>query len=251
VSKKKRERKQYGAGEAAVTTKNEMTRFYLILGAVAVLGVGFVGYNVGSKAFGDTVSAPIEMPGLDDPTKLRELMHPVVKGDANAEFTIIEFADFQCPACGQFYSQVEPLIHTEFVSTGKAKFAYYDFPLTNVHPNAFLAARAGHCAEDQQKFWEYHDVLYRNQNRWAGAPNPAGTFEGYAKDLGLDKSAFETCLRSDKHADIVTANMELGNQMQVPGTPTLYVTKGGGIGRRVESSIEGIRDAIELMQTGG
>jgi protein-disulfide isomerase len=251
VSKKKRERKQYGSGENAVATGSEITKFYWILGAVAILGFGIVGYSVGSKALGNTVSEPIELAGLDDPTKLMELARPVVKGDPNAPFTIMEFADFQCPACAQFYQQVEPLIQTEFVATGKAKFAYYDFPLTQMHPNAFLAARAGHCAEDQQKFWEYHDVLYRNQNRWAGAPNPAGQLEDYAEDLGLDGNAFQECLRSDKHADVVTANMELGNQIQVPGTPTIIVSAGRGLGRRVSGSIESIREAIESMQSGG
>jgi protein-disulfide isomerase len=251
VSKKKRERKQYGTGEHAVSSRNELTKFYWTLGAVAVLGVALVGYQVGSKALGNTVSEPIEMAGLEDPTKLRELVRPAVKGEASAPITIIEFADFQCPACAQFYQQVEPLIQGEFIATGKAKFAYYDFPLTQMHPNAFLAARAARCAEDQQRFWEYHDILYRNQNRWAGAPNPAGNFEDYAEQVGIDTGAFNACLRSDKHADIITASMELGAMMQVPGTPTLYVTAGGGMGRRVSGSIESIREAITTLQPGG
>jgi protein-disulfide isomerase len=251
VSKKKRERKQYGSGSSAVATRNEMTKFYWILGAVAVLGIGIVGYSVGSKALGNTVSEPIVMEGLEDATRLMELARPVFKGDPNAPVTIMEFADFQCPACAQYYQQVEPLIQTEFIATGRAKFAYYDFPLTDAHPNAFLAARAGRCAEDQQRFWEYHDVLYRNQNRWAGAPNPTGSFEDYAQDVGLDGDVFSACLRSDKHADVVTASMELGRQVQVPGTPTIMVTAGTGIGRRVSGSIESIREAIESIQPGG
>jgi len=251
VSKKNRERKQYGSGKNAVAAKSEITKFYWILGVVAVLGVGIVVYSVGSKALGNTVTAPIALAGLEDPTKLMELARPVTKGDANAPVTIMEFADFQCPACAQFYAQVEPLIQTEFVATGKAKFAYYDFPLTAAHPNAFLAARAGHCAEDQQRFWEFHDILYRQQTRWAGLPNPANQFEDYAEDAGMDKDTFSSCLRSDKHADVVTANMELGNQVQVPGTPTIMVTRGKGIGRRVSGSIESIREAVEAMQSGG
>ena len=112
MSKKNRERKKYGSGENAVAAKNEMTKFYWILGIVAVLGVGIVGYSVGSKAMANTVSEPIQLAGLDDPTKLMELAHGVTKGDPNAPVTIIEFADFQCPACQQFYQQVEPLIQT-------------------------------------------------------------------------------------------------------------------------------------------
>ena len=251
MSKKKRERKQYGSGETAVAPKNEITKFYWILGIVAVLGIGIVGYSVGSKAMANTVSKPIELSGLDDPTKLMALAHGVTRGDPNAPVTIIEFADFQCPACQQFYQQVEPLIQTEFISTGKAKYLYYDFPLVSVHNHAFLAARAGHCAEDQNKFWEYHDVLYRNQNRWVPEPNPTKTLEGYAKDLGMDAGAFKGCLESDKHADLVTANMELASQLQLEGTPSVLVTQGKGMGRRVSPSIEGIREAVELVTTQG
>ncbi len=250
MSKKNRERK-YGSGDAAGAARSEMTKFYWILGIVAVAGVGIVGYSVGSKALGSTVSEPIEMAGLDDPAKLMEVARGVTKGNADAPITIIEFADFQCPGCGQFAREVGPLIQAEFLATGKAKFLYYDFPLVSIHPNAFLAARAGHCAEDQGKFWEYHDILYRNQPRWSASQNPSSMFGDYADDIGIDADAFSGCLASDKHADVVTANMELGYQLQISGTPTVMVTQGRGIGRRVSPSIEGIREAIGLLPTGG
>ena len=250
MSKKSSECK-YGSGGKAPGAHSEMTRFYWILGVVAVLGVGIVGYSVGSKAMSTTVSAPIPMPGLDDPTKLMDVARGVVKGNADAPFTIIEFADFQCPACGQFAVSEKPLIEAEFVATGKAKFVYYDFPLVSVHNHAFLAARAARCAEDQQKFWEYHDVLYRNQPRWSGSTNPAGLFENYASEIGLAAGEFSDCLKSDKHADVITANMELGYQVQVPGTPTLMLTQGLGVGRKVSSTTAAIREAIRLMEGEG
>ena len=252
MSKKKRERKQYGSGETAVAAKNEMTKFYWILGIVAVVGVGIVGYSVGSKAMANTVSAPVQLAGLDDPTKLAGMAHGVVRGDSAAPVTIVEFGDFQCPACQQFFQQVEPLILTEFVSTGKAKYVFYDFPLINPHPHAFIAARASHCAEDQNKYWEYHDVLYRNQGRWVAENNPAKMLESYAKDLGMDASAFKQCLESDKHADLVTANLEMANQLQLEGTPSVLVgSSKGGMRRRVTASIEGIREAVALASNGG
>ena len=159
MSKKNRERK-YGSGEAPSSASGgaEMTKFYWILGAVAVLGVGIVGYSVGSKALSPTVSEPIEMAGLDDPAELMQVARGVEKGDPDAPISIIEFADFQCPGCGGFATQVKPLLEAEFVDTGKAKFIYYDFPVVSIHGHAFLAARAARCAEDQEKFWPYHDV---------------------------------------------------------------------------------------------
>jgi protein-disulfide isomerase len=227
-----------------------MTKFYWILGAVAVLGVGIVGYSVGSKALSPTVSEPIEMAGLDDPDELMQVARGVEMGNPDAPISIIEFADFQCPACGGFATQVKPLLEVEFVETGKAKFIYYDFPLVSIHSHAFLAARAAHCAEDQEKFWPYHDVLYRSQPRWSTIQNPAGMFEDYAEDLGLDEGEFSDCLKSDRHADVVTANMQLGYQLQVQGTPTVMVTQGQGVGRRVTATVEGIREGIALLQSG-
>ena len=251
MSKKNRERKQYGSGENVAAAKNETAKFYWILGSVAVLGVGIVGYSVGSKALGNTVSEPIAMAGLEDPTKLMGVVHPVVKGEASAPVTIIEFADFQCPGCQQFFAQVKPMVEAEFVNTGVAKFVFHDFPLTDIHPNAFLAARAGRCAEEQGKFWEFHDVLFRNQSRWAGRPSPVGVFEDYAGDLGLDAGDFSGCLRSDKYADVVTANMQVAAQMQAPGTPTIIVGKGAAVPHRVPSTIDGIREAVTGLQAGG
>jgi protein-disulfide isomerase len=252
VSKKNRQRK-YGSGEEAPTASSgtETTKFYWILGAVAVLGVGIVGYSVGAKALSPTVSEPIEMDGLDDPAELMQVARGVVKGDPAAPISIIEFADFQCPGCGGFATQVKPLLDAEFVDTGKAKFVYYDFPLVSMHVHAFLAARAGHCAEDQDKFWPYHDMLYRSQSRWSTVQNPAGFFEDYAEDLGLDEDEFSACLKSDRHADVVTANMQLGYQLQIQGTPTIMVTQGQGVGRRVTATLEGIREGIALLQSGG
>ena len=250
MSKKNRERK-YGAAEGASSSGSELTKFYWVIGIVAIFGIGIVGYSVGSKAMSPTVSAPIPLQGLDDPTKLLELAHPVEKGDPKAPVTIIEFGDFQCPACGGFFAEVEPLVDAEFINTGKAKFWFYDFPLVQVHPNAFLASRAGRCAEDQGKFWPFHDTLYRTQGRWSSLQNPAGDFEDYAEQLGLDKGDFSSCLRSDKHADLISASLELGTQLQLPGTPTIMISSGKGIGRKVAATIEGIREGVAAFQTGG
>ena len=251
MSKKKRQRKYGAEDQDAPANSSEMTRFYWVLGIVAVLGVAIVGYQVGSSALGDTVTEPITIQGLDDPARLMEIARGIEMGDPNAEITIIEFADFQCPACQAFAAQVKPLVEVEFVQTGIAKFTFYTFPLVAMHPNAFLAARASYCADDQGRFWDYHDVLFRNQTRWAGQQNPARAFESYATDLGLDRREFAECLRSDRHAEVITANMELARQMQVPGTPTVIVGRGRGMPQRVENNIEGIRAGVAALRGAG
>jgi protein-disulfide isomerase len=247
MSRKKRERNQV-VGDGSPVPES-MTGFYWLLGVVAMLGIGVVGYAVVSRSEDSTVSQPIGVVGLEDPGTLMSLARGVEKGNAQAPITIIEFADFQCPVCAEFERLVKPFIEAEFVNTGRARFVFYDFPLS-IHPNAFLAARAARCAEDQGKFWEYHDNLFQNQSEWSPIPSPAGMFEDYAALVGLERSAFGSCLRSDRHADVVTANMALATQLQVPGTPTILVAQGRGVGRRVPHSIEGIREAVMALEGG-
>ena len=142
----------------------DMKRLYIVLGVVAAVGIGAVGYSV-SAGGGGAAMAPIAVEGLDDLERLVELAQGVTKGNEDAAVTIIEFGDFQCPACQQFATQHKPQVELAYVESGKAKFVYYDWPITTAHPNAFLAARASRCAADQNRYWEYHDNLFRNQPR--------------------------------------------------------------------------------------
>lgn len=86
-------------------------------------------------------------------------------GKENAPVTLIEFSDFQCPFCGRFYSGAEAQIKKEYVETGKVKIYYRDFPLIQIHPGAQKGAEAGRCANDQGKFWQYHDLIFANQDK--------------------------------------------------------------------------------------
>ncbi|HUP51207.1 MAG TPA: thioredoxin domain-containing protein [Longimicrobiales bacterium] len=229
-----------------------MKKLYIVLAAVAVIGIGAVGFSVGSGG-GAAVTAPVPVEGLDDPERLVELAQGVTKGDESATVSIIEFGDFQCPACQGFAMQVKPQVELAYVESGRVKFVYYDWPIVSGHPNAFLAARASRCAADQGMYWEYHDNLFRNQARWAPLTNPVSTFVEYAETLGLDRGEFASCVNSDRHAELVTANMELGNQLGVNQTPTIYVEQGGSA-RRVGPDFQTLSQYIESIlseETGG
>ena len=231
---------------------SDMNKFYMLFGAVAVIGIGVVGYSVSSGMFGSAVSTPVEVEGLDDPETLVAMARGVTKGDDEAPITIVEFGDFQCPSCGAFGQQVKPAVELAYVESGEAKFVFYDFPLVSIHPNAFLAARAARCAEDQSRFWEYHDELFRTQVRWSVEPSPARSFEDYARNVGLDTDEFGSCLNSDRHADLVTANMQLGQIMGVTGTPTILVNVPGEQTRRVPGyDFQAIASTIEAMTAAG
>jgi protein-disulfide isomerase len=224
---------------------SEMKKLYIVLAAVAVVGIGAVGYSVGTGS-GSAVSEPIALEGMDDLEHLVALAQGVTKGDQSSKITIIEFGDFECPGCGAFATQVQPQVDLMYVNPGKAKFVFYDWPITGLHANAFLAARAARCGGDQGKYWEYHDLLYQQQPRWAALPEPIDTFVSYAETLELDGGAFRSCLNSDKFADVVTANMQLGEQLGVNGTPTVMIERGGAV-RRVGSDFQSISSYLNQL----
>jgi protein-disulfide isomerase len=226
-----------------------MTRFYWVLGAVAVLGVGAVGFSVSTAGGGGAATSPVEVPGLEDGQQLVEMAQGTVKGDENAPITIVEFADYQCPGCGQFGRIVIPQVVSSYVDTGEAQLVLYDMPLTSIHPHAFLAARAARCAGDQDRYWDYHDALYANQQEWSFVADASGHFEGYAEEIGLDAEEFGDCLNSDRHADVVTANMRLAEELGVRGTPTIMVSAGSGTTRRVDNNnFPSIAQAIQEVR---
>ena len=224
-----------------------MTKFYVILGAVAVIGVGAVTYSVTSSALGAAAMEPIEVEGLDDMTLLAEIARGVTKGDEDAPITIIEFGDYACPACGGFALSVKPQIELLLVETGKAKFVFYDFPITSIHPTSFLASRSARCAEDQGKFWEYHDALFRNQTSWRLEASPIAKFLGFAEDVDLDVDDFEACVKSDRHADLVSANMRLGYELRVSSTPTIMVGVPGEFLQVPSATFQGIQEAMDKI----
>lgn len=241
MSKKKREKK-------AVQESSSVRTFYMILGLVAVIGVGAVGYSVGSQVFSSATTEPVDLGEMEDQDLVR-MARPVERGDPEASVTIIEFADYQCPSCQAFASNFEPLVKLNYIDSGKAKMAFYDFPLVELHPNAFIAARAARCAGAQDRYWEFHDALFqaRNHREWTAQANPVGAFVGYAEDLGLDGGAFEGCVKSDRYADVVTANRELAQRMRISGTPTILVVREGEstAQRLPDFSYETIQKAVE------
>lgn len=211
-----------------------LRRFYLIFAAVAVLGLGAVGYSVGSRAFEDAVSEPIDLEETEDMRLLTELAVPVTVGEENAPATIIVFEDYLCSHCSLFSLQVKPRVEAAFVQTGRARLVYYDYPL-NPQLGSFLAARAARCAGDQERFWDYHDRLMRNQRTWGMEQNKVPVFEEYAEELGMDVRDFSGCLNSDRHAREITANLELARALGLPGTPSVLIGTGGGMSRRLDN----------------
>ena len=147
------------------------------------------------------------------------------KGNANAPVTVIEFSDFQCPFCSRFFTQTLPLLEENYIDTGKIKFVYRDFPLDSIHPNARPAHIAAECADEQGKFWEYHDILFDKQVEWQrlSSSDLQSTLTLYATDLELQSASFETCLKSQKIADEVNKDSLDAARYGATGTPAFFI----------------------------
>jgi protein-disulfide isomerase len=158
-------------------------------------------------------------------------------GPADAKVTVVEFSDFQCPYCGMFYQQTYPLLKKNYGD--KIRFVFKNFPLS-LHPDAMPAALAAECANEQGKFWEYHDVLFENQQNL----NRDG-FLKYASQVGVsDIPKFTQCYDSQKYKDKIQADMDAGVRYFVAGTPTFYFNGYYAAGARQYSDIQNIIEAV-------
>jgi protein-disulfide isomerase len=136
-------------------------------------------------------------------------------GARSAPVTLVEFSDFQCPFC----RQVAPTLkRVREVYGDNVRVVWKDFPLTQIHPQAFKAGEAAHCAGDQNKFWEYHDTLFANQDALQVAD-----LKQYAADLGLDAPVFAACLDESKYGGRVRDGVTQGSRLGVNSTPTVYI----------------------------
>ncbi|WP_425340049.1 DsbA family protein [Nitrosopumilus ureiphilus] len=148
-----------------------------------------------------------------------------MKGNPDASITIVEFSDFQCPFCAKFHKDTLPQLEQNYISTGKVNFVYRDFPIQSIHPNAIPAALASECADDQGRFWEIHDMIFKNQVAWQGLeiPQSVSLFKQYASEIGLDGKEFDLCLDSGKYLEEISNDLDDGRAYGVTGTPGFFV----------------------------
>jgi protein-disulfide isomerase len=216
--------------------RNPLTPFYAVLAVVALIGV-IVLLTQLRRSGGHAALEPI--PVEIDPSEISRVQGVAI-GREDAPVVIYEFADFQCPACAQFATFYTPLIKERLVEPGTVRYVYYDFPLAQ-HPHSFVAARAARCADEQGRFWEYHDLLYGRQSTWSSMRNAVDFFVDLGREAGLDQRQFEACVRSDRYQEEVSRSLRLGEALGVSGTPTLFVN-----GRRLQQ-IPGSYSSLEQI----
>ena len=194
---------------------NSSQRFYVVLALVAVVGAIFIVRAARApRAVANVTTAPITAAQAEG----------YLMGNPNAPVQIMEFADFECPACGNFAVITEPDVRNRIVNTGLASYRFFDFPLP-MHKNTMAASNAAACAADQGRFWEMHDELFRNQPEWNGeaTDNPKKIFLGYVKSLGMNTDTWEKCFDSQAHQSRILANQAEGNRRKVQSTPTFVI----------------------------
>ncbi len=142
-------------------------------------------------------------------------------GDPNAKITMVEWGDYQCTYCHAFHINTKSELFQEYVDTGKVNFVFRDFPLNG--PDSVLAAQAAYCANDQNKYWQYHDELYNN---WGGERTGwinQSSLDKFATNIGLDLNEFDKCLTSKKYEQKVLDNEKFGQQIGIDATPSFVI----------------------------
>ncbi len=199
--------------------------FYIIIGLIAVAGAAWL-ITTATGQRDSTAEQPAAVPAqpFDGETGTTPEGF-YYKGDPEAPVTVIEYADFQCPACANFAtSDLYQRFISEYVSTGKVMYIYHDFPLS-YHTNAPLAAEASYCAGEQGKYWEMHENIFRTQSQWSNLGNTAGTsfFSNLASDLELDAESFASCLSNNTYAEHIQQAGQESLEIGIPATPTFVV----------------------------
>jgi len=193
--------------------------FYILIVAVAVVGIAALTYqSTRGGEQGAVAASPI------DTTLPPVTSAGYTVGNAKAPVEVTEFGDFECPACGNFSTLTEPDVRKHYVTTGKVLWRFVDFPLAG-HRNTWQASRAAACADEQGRFWEFHDALYQTQDQWNGEAtnNPDKYMKQLGKQLGLNTGQFDQCVDTKKMQAKIQAHWALANARKVNQTPTFVI----------------------------
>lgn len=183
-------------------------KFLAILIAI-IIGVGAIFWFTRDKANAPTSSG----------NNTSQTTNHVI-GNGKKSVTLIEYGDYQCPACGAYYPIVKSVVDKY---KDDIYFQFRNFPLVQIHQNAFAGARAAEAADKQGKFWEMHDLLYEQQNTWSQGSTPKTYFDSYAQQLGLDLNKFNQDYASTEVNNLINADVKAAQAAGGTGTPTFIL----------------------------
>jgi len=190
--------------------------FYFGLVVVAAVGGGAIFFAKGTT--GSPVRAALPLAPGDTAAP-----PGYVLGNPTAPVEVEEYADFECPACQQFAVLTLPDVRDRLINTGQVRWRFRDFPLYQTHFKSPAAHEGAACAAEQGKFWEMHDQLYYNQNKWVEARNTEKAVREYARSVGVDLGKYDECVESHRYQARIAASAKVGESRGVNSTPTLIV----------------------------
>ena len=225
----------------------------IALAVIAVAGVGLIVWSQRGAGTTSSAGAAVKTVSYTAQGQAQTVTLTKIAGDAfagsrfvlgaaDAPVTVVEFADYECPACGDFATTTAAQFESEFVDTGKVRLSFRDFPLSQ-HKNAPLAAVAASCANVEKRWDAMHDILFRSQSQWSESSPDAFKAQliDYAQQIGLDSNAFQTCLSSNQFAAAIQKDMDAGAAAGLEATPTFVIN-----GYRLSGAlpIEGFRAVL-------
>lgn len=157
----------------------------------------------------------------------------------NSKATLVEYGDFQCPACKSYFPLVQELNATY---KDQLTFQFRHYPLVAIHSNAFVGSRAAEAAGKQGKFFEMHDLLYENQDTWSRASNPSAILESYGQQLGLNMEQFKSDMNSAAVADAINADAKAAQGLGATSTPTFVLN-----GKKIDKNPQSVEDFKKLI----
>ncbi|MCH7877422.1 MAG: DsbA family protein [Thaumarchaeota archaeon] len=188
----------------------------------AIIGVIVVAIVVGIAAsYSSPSSETVNLDMGRTHGSISTAMGSPILGDPSAPITIVEFGDYQCEQCYAWFHETKPAIVRDYIDTGKANLVFVD--LAFLGKDSIPASMATYCAEDQEMYWEYHDLLYNSQehvdNGWANSER----LKAFASSLDLDYELFESCLDNSKYFKRVQYNIQQARDNDVKGTPGFFI----------------------------
>jgi protein-disulfide isomerase len=209
---------------------------FAIIAAVLLVAI-LAGALMYQSSAPQTSTAPPPTPGADTPT---------AQDKRAGTIKLEEFGDYQCPPCGNLHPVLKT-IKEEFGD--RIQFVFHHFPLMQIHPHAFSASQAAVAAGFQGRFWEMHDLIYKNQSAWSSAPNAQPFFLDYARQLGIDVSRFMNDAANPRTYAIINSDIKRGQSLGVNSTPTVFID-----GREIpfkNLNLDNLRNEIRSRLNGG
>ena len=196
---------------------SSLNRFYTVLGVLAAVAIGALLYLM-NRASTPTVPANVKVEAADTAG-----FRGYVLGSDTAPVEVIEYADYQCPACQSFDVVEFPYVKERLIETGRVRWVYRDFPLDQPHKWTRLAAHSAACANEQGKYWEQHSSLYETQPDWSASNDAGGMFRDFAQKNGMDVAKYDACMTSLKFAGRIQASSDEGIRLGVNSTPSFVI----------------------------